>query len=652
MFEPLRLLHLEDNPADGELVRATLEEVWPEIVVERVDAEATFIDALERERIDLILADFSLPLYDGMSALALARQRFPQIPFIFVSGTLGEEKAIDSMRCGATDYVLKNRLNRLVPAVRRALKEKRELCERQRAEEALRESNERFRMIFENSIDAIMLTRIDGGIIAANPEACRIFGMTEEEICGAGRSRLVDMDDARAAMLLEERKKTGRCRGELTMIRGDGSRFPAEISSAVFSDREGEQKTSLVIRDVTGRKNLEHQLFQSQKMEAVGTLAGGIAHDFNNIVTAMIGYCTILQMEEQLSGKIPHYVDSLMALSERAANLTRGLLAFSRHQVMNPRLLNLNDIVATITTLICRLVGEHITIETHLSASSLFLMADYGQIEQILMNLATNAHDAMPDGGTLVISTDAVMLEPGNPLLSDSDAHGPYALLSVTDTGCGMDEATVARGFEPFFTTKEPGKGTGLGLSILYGIVKQHHGFVRVASRPGSGATFSIYFPLADATEAVDREKRLLPIRGGTETILVVEDEPAIRQVMSHILQQFGYQVLEAADGEEGTDLFRSCAPEIALVILDTILPRKHGRAVHEDIVLMKPDMKTLFVSGYPVDIIAKKGLLPDGVVFLPKPVSPMELLRTVRQLLDGQLHANESPGKRDGYAQ
>jgi len=651
MSESLRLLHLEDNPADGELVRATLEEVWPEIVVTRVDDEAAFIDILEQEQIDLILADFSLPLYDGMSALAQARQRFPQIPFIFVSGTLGEEKAIESMRCGATDYVLKNRLVRLVPAVERALKEKRELCERQRAEEALRESNERFRMIFEHSIDAIMLTRTDGTILAANPEACRIFGMNEQEICSAGRAGLVDMDDAKVATLLEERKNTGRCRGEITMIRGDGGRFPAEISSAVFFGRGGEQQASLVIRDVTERKNLERQLLQSQKMEAVGTLAGGIAHDFNNIVTAMIGYCTLLQMEEQQDDKIPQYVDCLMALSERAANLTRGLLAFSRHQIMIPRLINLNDIVATITTLISRLVGERIIMETHLSADSLTLMADYGQIEQIMMNLATNAHDAMPDGGTLIISTDLVKLESGNPLLADSVPPGPYALLSVTDTGCGMDEATVARGFEPFFTTKEPGKGTGLGLSIIYGIVKQHHGFVKVASRPGFGSTFSIYLPLADAVEAVDQGKILQPVRGGTETILVVEDEPALRQVVSQILRHFGYRVLEAADGDEGTDIFRTHASEISLVILDTIMPKKHGKAVHEDIVRLEPKVRTLFVSGYPADIIANKGLLPAGVIFLPKPVSPMELLGTVRQLLDGKLPEGESPEKRNEHA-
>ncbi|OGW37372.1 MAG: hypothetical protein A2X58_08725 [Nitrospirae bacterium GWC2_56_14] len=638
MSEELHFLHLEDNPTDAALIAATLEEEWPDCTVERVDSESAFVSALERGGIDLILADFSLPLYDGMSALAIARRRFPDLPLIFVSGTLGEEKAIESMKSGAVDYVLKNSIVRLVPAIRRALKDKEALGQRRKAEESLRESNERFRMIFEHSIDAIMLTSPDGRILAANPESCHIFGMSEEELCRSVRSDLVDMEDDRILSFLEERERTGRSRGEITMKRGDGSRFPAEISSSVFFDEKGNQKTSLIIRDVTERKSLENQLLHSQKMEAVGTLAGGIAHDFNNILTSIIGYCTLLQMELQLEKDARDYIDNLMMLSERAANLTKGLLAFSRNQVMRPRLVNLNDIVSVITRLTSRLIGENIEIETHLSRVPLTIRADCGQIEQMLMNLSTNARDAMPEGGRLILSTDMVKLEEGDQLLIGSNPPGTYALLSVSDTGIGMDEATIERIFEPFFSTKEQGKGTGLGLSILYGILKQHGGMVSVSSKPRFGTTFNIYLPLAESGDEASNEIGLSPPPGGSETILIAEDDAAIRTVVGHILRQFGYKVIEAADGEEAVEAFRKDAPEISLAVIDAIMPRKNSREIFDEVVRINPDIKTVFTSGYPVDLVLQRGLLPEGALFLPKPVSPMDLLRYIRQVLDEQL--------------
>ncbi len=503
------------------------------------------------------------------------------------------------------------------------------------------ESNERFRMIFEHSIDAIMLTRTDGSILAANPESCRIFAMSEEELCRAGRAGLVDMTDPRATKLLEERNLTGRCRGEITMIRGDGSRFPAEISSAVFSDKEGIQKTSLVIRDVTERRNLEHQLRQSQKMEAVGTLAGGIAHDFNNILTAIIGYSTLLQMEMEGAGKVQEYADNLLALSERASSLTKGLLAFSRKQLMTPGMVSLNEIVTSFTRLIGRLIGENITVETRLSTSGMTILADYGQIEQVLMNLATNARDAMPGGGRLLIETDRVNLEPDDQRLAEAGEPGPYALLSVSDTGSGMDEETRARIFEPFFTTKDTGKGTGLGLSIIYGIVSQHRGFVSVSSLPGCGTTVNVYLPSVEPADQAVRTESPAPVAGGSETILIAEDDPASRTIIKQVLQQFGYRVVEAADGEEAVAIFRGSNDAIPLVILDVVMPRKNGKEAFDAIVKINPDVSALFISGYAADFHVQGGLLPEGMLFLPKPVSPRDLLRSIRQLLDGQAAAD-----------
>jgi CheY-like chemotaxis protein len=298
---------------------------------------------------------------------------------------------------------------------------------------------------------------------------------------------------------------------------------------------------------------------------------------------------------------------------------------------------NLNEIVATITKLISRLIGENIVVETHLLSSPLTINADCGQIEQVLINLATNARDAMTGGGKLQIATELVNLQTGDGLLKDSCPPGPYALLSVSDTGSGMDEATVARIFEPFFTTKEPGKGTGLGLAILYGIISQHNGFVSVSSRPGFGTTFSVYLPSAAAAETAVLTNGYRPVTGGTETVLIAEDDPAIRAVVSIILQQFGYRVIEAADGSEAEEKFRDHAAAISLVILDTIMPRKNGKETFASIVQIKPGVRMLFISGYPAEVIAQRGLLPEGTIFMAKPISPMALLRNIRQLLDGE---------------
>jgi len=354
-------------------------------------------------------------------------------------------------------------------------------------------------------------------------------------------------------------------------------------------------------------------------------------------MTSDIGYSTLLQMETAGAGKIQEYADNLVALSERAANLTRGLLTFSRKQVMTPRMVDLNDLVTTITRLVGRLIGENITVETRLAPSPLTIMADSGQIEQVLMNLATNARDAMPRGGRLLIETELVYLEPDDQRLA-VDAHpGPYAQLSVSDTGSGMDEGTRARIFEPFFTTKETGKGTGLGLSIIYGIISQHRGTISVSSQPGCGTVVKVYFPSVEPVDQV-RSENPAPAAGGSETILIAEDDPASRTIIKQILRKFGYRVLEATDGEEAVAIFRESRGPIPLVILDMVMPRKNGQEAFATIMEMNPGVRALFISGYAVDPSARGEVLPDGTLFLPKPVAPGELLRSIRLLLDGQV--------------
>jgi CheY-like chemotaxis protein len=283
------------------------------------------------------------------------------------------------------------------------------------------------------------------------------------------------------------------------------------------------------------------------------------------------------------------------------------------------------------------LIGEHIAVETHFASCPLMIHADCGQIEQVLMNLVTNARDAMQSEGTLTIVTEMVDVPSENTLQTDGNQSGRYARISVTDTGTGMDETTMSRIFEPFFTTKEVGKGTGLGLSILYGIIKQHHGIVTVASRPGTGTTFTIQLPLAAPSETAAPANIFSSVQCGTELILVAEDDQSIRTVFSQILQQFGYRVLEAADGDEAIETYRNNASEISLVILDMIMPRKNGKEVFNAIAEISPEVKTLFISGYPADVITQRELLPEGEVFLLKPVSPMDLLRSIRNMLDSQ---------------
>jgi PAS domain S-box-containing protein len=418
----------------------------------------------------------------------------------------------------------------------------------------------------------------------------------------------------------------------------EGDPVYTEVKSFPLKNSRGEIISAIEIHnDVTEKKKLEEQLRHAQKMEAVGTLAGGVAHDFNNILTAIIGYSSLMQMKMDENDPLRSSVNSILASTERAANLTQSLLAFSRKQIITPKHVDMNTIVRRVEKLIERLIGEDIEITQALHGEPLPIKADAGQIEQIMINLATNARDAMPQGGKLTIETGAVEL--GNDYIK---AHGygkpgKYALLTVTDTGTGMDEKTVERIFDPFFTTKSTGKGTGLGLAIVYGIVKQHSGYISVYSEPGMGTTFKVYLPQIKAViEHAEPVSASVP-KGGTETLLVAEDDSSVRNLTTSVLQGFGYTVIEASDGVEAIQKYRDNKDTIQFLILDVIMPRKNGREAYDEIRKINPAVKALFTSGYTAEIIHKKGLLEDGVNFLSKPVSPKELLNKVKEMLDGE---------------
>lgn len=505
-----------------------------------------------------------------------------------------------------------------------------------KSDDALRESTERFRMIFEHSIDAIMLTRTDGSVLAANPEACRVFGMSETEICQAGRAGLVDGEDARVLALLEERRRTGRCRGEITMIRGDGSRFPAEIASAVFTDQEGIQKTSLVIRDVTERKHLENQLLQSQKMEALGTMAGGIAHDFNNMLNVILGYAELALLRLSPDDPLQRSIQEIRKAGERSAALTRQLLAFARRQDLVPEIINLNVVVAEHLKMLERLIGEDISIRFHPFAGLWDSRMDPSQLDQVLVNLAVNSRDAIAGTGTITIETSNVILDDVDTRFYAGGDPGEYVLLLFADTGSGMDGQTLDRIFEPFFTTKERGKGTGLGLSTVYGIVRQNGGMINVSSEPGAGTTFRVYLPKF-AGEAAPQHEEAKPVSvTGSETVLLVEDDAQILDLVRTMLEENGYTVLAASSPQEACAICEQHQGVIELLVTDVIMPLMNGKELQTRIAVMKPGIRTLFMSGYTSDIIATRGFIADGLNFISKPFTLQAFTQKVRETIDG----------------
>ncbi len=388
-----------------------------------------------------------------------------------------------------------------------------------------------------------------------------------------------------------------------------------------------------VISDITEKKRLEAQLLQAQKMEAIGQLAGGVAHDFNNILTAIGGYGSLLEMKLPEGSPLKEYASEILKAVERGSNLAKGLLAFSRKQPGNPQPVDLNEIVRMVVKLLLKLLREDIRVEVDLYKDELIIMADAGHIEQVMMNLATNARDAMPEGGVITIRTERVYIDERFRDIHGYGTPGEYALLSFSDTGIGMDDTIKARIFEPFFTTKE--EGTGLGLSIVYGIVKQYNGYINVYSEPGKGSTFKIYLPLYMAEEKADlsKKRQVVFIKGLGETVLLVDDDAEVRESIRHVLDFAGYKVIEASDGLEALEIFKERMNEIDLVITDLIMPRKNGRALYDDIKALKPSQRVVFITGHTAESLYREYLPEDGVILF-KPVLPSEFLRKIREQL------------------
>jgi PAS domain S-box-containing protein len=903
MDKLLRILHLEDDSDFVALVSSMLKNDGLTAEMTLVKDLAGFLDAVQTNTFDLILADYSLPACNGLQALQKLREKDGDTPFVLISGTIGEQAAIECLRCGATDYVLKNKIERLAPAVRRAVQEAQERTRRKRVETELIRREKYFRTLTEHSLDVLTILNRDGLFQFNSPSLKSVLGYEPKEVAGqnafalvhpddltptqqafrralenpgeiithefrcrrkdgswchlevVGQNRLADpeiagvvlnsrdvSDRKRAEAQLRESEKQyrllfegsptpiwvsdletlqfvevndaaiqqyGYSREEFLSMRTGKIRFGGETerylkyiedvvkkhpevgfgraglwrhqkkngetldveikwSKIRFKGRDGllimahdvterkraaealeKSEASLaaaqrmahlgsweldlrnlddinanelrwsdetyrifgykpgqvavtpelffkavhtddrqrvsnsiaealrklstydlehrivlpsgeerhvrkrgevltddngkavqmrgIVMDITERRQLGEQLRQSQKMEAIGQLAGGVAHDFNNILTVIHGHASLLLVDKSMAKGAARSAQQIAQAAERAAGLTRQLLTFSRRQVMQPRRLDLNEVVSNMTMMLGRILGEDISLQLNYWPQPAFIQADASMIEQVLLNLVVNARDAMPKGGQLAIRITVVKITDNQPSYHSESRAGEFVCLHVTDTGCGIEPENLRRIFEPFFTTKEVGKGTGLGLATVYGIVNQHKGWIEVDSERGKGSCFRIFLPAGKETAApVDGKVAPAAVRGGRETILVVEDEVAVRDLVCNVLSGHGYKILQAETGVKALDVWHQNKRKIDLLLTDLVMPdRLNGRELAEKLRAEKPRLKVIFTSGYSADVVGKDFVLQRGLNYLQKPYDPQKLAITVRDCLD-----------------
>ncbi len=519
-----------------------------------------------------------------------------------------------------------------------------DITERKRVEEQKEQYHHRLESILEAAGEGIFGLDEKGEITFVNAAALKLFGQTQEDLIGCRSHEVFHsyrQDGAEYEWADCPNRKTlldGKTRwGEEPYFRKDGTAFPVEYNCTSILEAERVVGVVVTFRDMTDRKKLEDQYRQAQKMEAIGQLAGGVAHDFNNILSAIIGYGNLAEMKLPDDNPVRHDLEQILQAAERATALTQSLLAFSRKQPLKMEVIGLNTLIKRFEKFLLRLLREDIEMKTRYSEMELLVSADRGQLEQIIMNLVSNARDAMPGKGELVIETRPVVMDEEFITSHGYGRTGNFAMISVSDTGIGMDEQTRRKIFEPFFTTKEQGKGTGLGLATVYGIVKSHNGFIDVYSEPDNGTTFKIYFPVVRQAEGLNEpeQQKPIPLKGGTETILLAEDDLSLRKLTSTILGHMGYTVIEAADGNEAVARFIENRDAVRLVILDGIMPGMNGKEVYKEITALSPNMRSIFMSGYAEDIFTKDGIPVHEEDFLQKPVKPSELLNKVREVLD-----------------
>jgi PAS domain S-box-containing protein len=643
---PIRVLILEHEARDIELILFELREA--RLLIEHTLAadKEQFLQAIRATEFEAILADYRLPNWTGLDALRELQNEGKDIPFLLVTGTLGEEAAVECMKNGVSDYILKDHISRLPLALKRALREKALRRETEAAIEALRSSEVRNRNLVENAVYGICRLDAHERILDANPAFLRILGCeSPNEMKSFNKIRDVFRFPEQHAQLFASCRQEGHLHGaETEWRRLDGGIVAVRLTLRLMRISESGGEIEIIAEDVTELRAMERQLRQAQKFEAIGQLAGGIAHDFNNVVGAILGWAELGFEQNQNNPQAVERFRRIREQAERAAALTRELLAFARRQVLQPRAVDLNSVTSGLLSFLDKVLDKDIELKVVTSPLDP-VRADPTQIEQVLMNLCINARDAMPDGGRLVIETEMVELDDSYCRFYPGITAGRYAVFSVSDTGIGMDSETRERIFEPFFTTKELGKGTGMGLATVYGIVKQHEGFVHVYSEPGQGTLFRVYLPVmavqiaATGTPAAPAPS-LADIRG-TETILIAEDHESIREMARQTLMGLGYRVLSAENGEEALLLCQNEAPSLA--VLDVVMPEMGGVATSVKLAERFPGLPVVFTSGYSRDP-ANDGSTEPEHRYLQKPYSPTTLGRLVREILDEQGRKN-GPG-------
>jgi two-component system cell cycle sensor histidine kinase/response regulator CckA len=593
---------------------------------------------------DLILMDIRLGgLMDGVEATEQIHRRL-DVPVVYLTANSDEATLRRARVTGPHGFVLKPIRDReLRIAIEMALY-------RFKAEAVMRESREWFSAMLRNVSEAVIANDKDGAVRYMNTAAEQLTGWKEEEARGKPLAEVAHfLHEATHAVKAAGSSDGHEGRDYAMLIPREGA--PRSVENRLYpvhgADREVEGSV-LAVRDVSDRRDLERQLAQKHKMEAIGRLAAGVAHDFNNLLTAIIGYSNLALMKAEESDPSREDISQIKEAGERAADLTQQLLAFSRRQMLSPSVVDLGEMSRNMEKLLRRLIGEDVEIINVGDRPLWPVKADLGQMEQVLMNLAVNARDAMPQGGRLEVETRNLELGPGVPAPEAGMSPGRYVMLCVSDSGSGMDAETRSHLFEPFFTTKAPGKGTGLGLATVYGIVKQSGGHLSVHSEPGGGSSFRIYLPVTgDAPHRAKSADRISPMAAdGNETVLVVEDEKAVRGFLRESLERKGYRVLEAANAEDALELAAEAASrggtlpgnegEIRLLLTDVVMGGMNGRELADEVLGMLPGIKVLYISGYTDRAIVHQGVIDEGLAFLRKPFTPMDLARRVRSLLDG----------------
>ena len=621
----LRILLVEDNPPDARLI-GLMEQLPSAFRLERAARLSSGLELLASKSFDVALIDLSLPDSHGMAMLERIKQRKPDLPVVVLSGVDDEELAARAVRAGAQDYLVKGRVDS--DGIGRSL---RYAIERQRTEDALRVSEARNRALLDAIPDMMFRMDASGRYLDFKPSK-DAPALPDELVNKTVGETFPD----ELAEQYQEHLRTAIETGKTQMfeyeqrVNGEVEHYETRLVAS------GKDEALAIVRNVTKSKRLEEQLRVSQRLEAVGRLAGGIAHDFNNLLTVISGNAVLGLMDFQDDVETRQTLEEISEAADRAANLTRQLLAFSRKQVIKPVPLDLNAMVQATQTMLRRLIGEDIALVSTLESGLDTIKADPAQIEQILMNLAVNARDAMPQGGKLIFETENVDVYETHIGQRMELRSGAYVMLAVSDTGVGMDAETRAKVFEPFFTTKERGRGTGLGLSTVYGIVKQSDGYIWVYSEPGMGTTVKIYFPpvQSEATVPLLRDAETSD-RGHGETILLVEDDEKVLGVAQRFLDNGSYRVIAAAEIADALDIVNNHPGPIHLLATDVVMPGMNGRELAEELQSIRPDMKILYLSGYTDDAIAHHGVLEPGVEFLEKPYSRPKLLSAVRRALD-----------------